>query len=113
MSPAMQPSTEFWQRQRVIVTGGGGFLGSHVLDLLRARGCTEILVPRSAEIDLREPERIRKMYLDFPATMVLHLAAVVGGIGANQKHPGRFYYENMVMGVHLMEEARRAGVEKF
>jgi GDP-L-fucose synthase len=113
MAQAFVPQSDFWKKQRVIVTGGAGFLGSHVVEQLRARGCTEVLVPRSATCDLREPGQIRTMYREFPATMVLHLAAVVGGIGANQKHPGQFYYENMVMGVHLLEEARRAGVAKF
>lgn len=103
----------FWTGRRVIVTGGAGFLGSHVVELIRVAGCREILVPRSADCDLRDPARVRAMYQSFRADLVIHLAAVVGGIGANQAHPGSFYYDNMVMGVHLMEEARRAGVAKF
>lgn len=103
----------FWADRRVLVTGGSGFYGSHVVDRLRGAGCDQIFVPRSAEYDLCRPERIRAMLQAFPADMIIHLAAVVGGIGANRREPGRFYYENMAMGLHLMEEARRAGIGKF
>ncbi len=104
---------EFWGRRRVIVTGGAGFLGSHVVEELERLGCGQIHVPRSATCDLRDPAQIRAMLAAHPADMIIHLAAVVGGIGANMAHPGRFFYDNLTMGVHLMEEARRAGVAKF
>ena len=103
----------FWPSRRVIVAGGAGFLGSYVVEALRARGCARILVPRSAACDLRDAARVRRMFAEFPADLVIHLAAVVGGIGANQAEPGRFFHDNLVMGAHLMEEARRAGVAKF
>lgn len=103
-----------WQEQRVIVTGGAGFLGAHLVARLRAMGAGEIFVPRKQDYDLREPEAVARMYADFPsATMVIHLAATVGGIGANRKHPGVFFYDNIMMGALTLEYARRAGVPKF
>ena len=103
----------FWDDKRVVVTGGAGFLGSYVVEKLRERGCREIFVPRSKEYDLREKEAILKMYEDFKPNIVIHLAAVVGGIGANRKNPGKFFYDNAIMGIQLIEYARRYGVEKF
>ncbi len=103
----------FWFGRRVIVTGGAGFLGSYVVEELKARGCEKIFVPRSVEYDLRDPRQIRKLLTHFDAHMVIHLAAVVGGIGANQEHPGRFFYDNITMGIHLMDEARLSGIDKF
>ena len=102
-----------WHEQRVLVTGGHGFLGTQVVARLEAAGAGEIVAPHSSEYDLRQPERVRALLADTKPTMVIHLAAVVGGIGANQTNPGRFFYENAVMGIHLMEEARLAGVAKF
>jgi len=102
-----------WQDQRVIVTGGGGFLGRAVVDLLNQRGCCEVFVPRSQEYDLRKQEAIQRLLNETRPDMVIHLAAMVGGIGANQENPGKFFYDNLMMGVQLMEEARVHGVKKF
>jgi len=98
---------------RVVVTGGAGFLGSFVVDALRARGCREIVVPRSRDYDLVDRDAVRRLYADARPDLVIHLAAVVGGIGANRDNPGRFFYENLMMGVQLIEEGRRVGVKKI
>lgn len=97
---------------RITVTGGAGFLGRPVVAALRQRGA-EVFVPRSREYDLRTQAGVEGMYRAFPAEIVVHLAAVVGGIGANAASPGRFFYENAVMGIQLIEWARRTGVRKF
>jgi GDP-L-fucose synthase len=102
----------FWETQRVVVTGGAGFLGSFVCSRLREAGVDKLVVPRSAECDLREKEAIERLLREAEPTLVIHLAAVVGGIGANRKNPGRFFYDNAIMGIQLMECARRAGVRK-
>ena len=102
-----------WSDKRVIVTGGAGFLGSFVVEKLRERGCRNVVVPRAADFDLRERDHIIQLYEEVQPHIVLHLAAVVGGIGANQANPGRFFYDNAIMGIQLMEFARLAGVEKF
>jgi len=102
-----------WSDKRVVVTGGAGFLGTFVVEKLRARGCNQIHVPRSVEYDLRERDQIIRLYEQVQPDIVIHLAAVVGGIGANQANPGRFFYDNAIMGIQLMEYARLAGVEKF
>ena len=104
---------DFWHDKRVVVTGGGGFLGSYVLEVLHARGCTNTFVPRSRDYDLRREADIVRLLDESHPEVVLHLAAVVGGIGANREHPGRFLYENLMMGVQLMEQSRRFGVRKF
>ena len=103
----------FWTDKRVVVTGGAGFLGSNVVGKLKERGCEHIFIPRSKDYDLREKEAIIRMYEESKPDVVIHLAAVVGGIGANQKYPGRFFYDNAIMGIQLIEQARRYGVEKF
>ena len=105
--------TEFWTGRRVTVTGGGGFLGQAVVRRLRAAGADKVFVPRSKDYDLRTKEGIDRALADGRPQLVIHLAAVVGGIGANRENPGRFFYENAIMGIQLMEEARLAGVEKF
>jgi GDP-L-fucose synthase len=105
--------TDFWRHKRVVVTGGGGFLGSYVLGYLRTTGCPDPFVPRSREYDLRREADIVRLLDRSRPEIVLHLAAVVGGIGANRENPGRFFYENLMMGVQLMEQSRRCGVAKF
>jgi len=107
------PTQDFWPGKRVVVTGGAGFLGSCVVEKLRERGCTEVFVPRSKDYDLREKESVVRLYHDSQPDMVIHLAAVVGGIGANRKYPGRFFYDNAIIGIQLIEQARLHGVEKF
>jgi GDP-L-fucose synthase len=99
--------------QSVVVTGGAGFLGSYVVEKLRARGVENIFVPRSKEYDLVKGENVRRLYADTQPDLVIHLAAVVGGIGANRANPGKYFYENLMMGVQLIEEARLHGVKKF
>jgi GDP-L-fucose synthase len=101
-----------WPAERVVVTGGAGFLGGYVVDELRRRGAREVFVPRSGEYDLVEMEAVRRLYRDARPTVVLHLAARVGGIGANRDNPGKFFYDNLMMGVQLIEAARHAGVRK-
>lgn len=105
--------SNFWHNLRVCVTGGAGFLGRHLVQKLQARGCRDVFVPRSHVYDLRDRDAIRRMYCDAQPDIVLHLAAVVGGIGANSANPARFLYDNLVMGVLLIEEARLHGVDKF
>ncbi|HEY8242388.1 MAG TPA: GDP-L-fucose synthase [Casimicrobiaceae bacterium] len=102
-----------WRAQRIVVTGGAGFLGSHVVDALRRAGGTSIVVPRSAESDLRDRASIRAVFDATRPTVVFHLAATVGGIGANRAEPGRFFYDNAVMGIEIVEAARRHGVAKL
>ena len=103
----------FWKDKRVIVTGGSGFLGSFVVEKLKERGATDVFVPRSSEYDLRQPDEIEAMLRDCPADMIIHLAALAGGIGANRARPAEFFYDNLMMGVPLMHQAWKQGVEKF
>ena len=106
-------SMTYWTGRSVMVTGGGGFLGKAVVRLLEERGATDVVVPRSRDYDLRKPGDIARALEDGQPSVVIHLAAVVGGIGANRDNPGRFFYENAIMGIELMEQSRRAGVDKF
>ncbi len=103
----------FWSTKRVLITGGAGFLGSFVVEKLRQRGCKDIFVPRRKDYDLVEMEAVKRIHKDTQPNMVIHLAARVGGIGANQANPGKFFYDNLMMGAQLMEVGRQAGVEKF
>lgn len=104
---------DFWNNKKIVVTGGAGFLGQAVVKELESRGGVNIFVPRSAEYDLREKEAIVAMLKKTRPDMVLHLAAVVGGIGANAQNPGKFFYDNLIMGVQLMEQSRLFGVPKM
>ncbi|MEI8308903.1 MAG: GDP-L-fucose synthase [Chloroflexales bacterium] len=103
----------FWHGKRVVVTGGSGFLGSIVVERLRAHGAAQIVVPRSREYNLVDGTAADRLIADARPHIILHLAARVGGIGANREHPADFFYENLMMGTQLMHEAWRAGVEKF
>ena len=96
-----------------MVTGGSGFLGSRVVDKLRQRGCQNIFVPRSKDYDFVQKEAVQRAVKDSEADVIIHLAARVGGIGANMDHPAEFFYDNLMMGVQLLHEARQAGVQKF
>jgi GDP-L-fucose synthase len=101
------------QTLRIAVTGGAGFLGSHVVQALEARGCRNVIVPRKSRYDLTHEDEVVRFYRDERPEVVIHLAAVVGGIGANRANPGRFFYDNLVMGALTMEHARRSGVKKY
>lgn len=103
----------FWVGKRVVVTGGAGFLGSFVVEKLRKRGCRNVAVPRSKDYDLRDSDAIVRLYEQAQPQIVIHLAAVVGGIGANRANPGRFFYDNAIMGIQLMEYGRQFKVNKF
>lgn len=102
-----------WDSRRIVVTGGSGFLGSHVVRQLRAEGCREVFVPRSRQYDLRTQEAIRRLLQDARPDLVIHIAGVVGGIGANRANPAKFFYDNLMMGVQLIHEAWQFGVAKF
>jgi len=104
---------DFWKDQRVVVTGGDGFLGRNVVRTLTGKGCKDIFVPRIEDYDLTREDNVVRMYRTARPTMVIHLAAVVGGIGANRKYPGKFFYDNLQMGTMLIEHGRTTGVNKF
>lgn len=107
-------SGEYWDGRTVMVTGGAGFLGNHLVEQLEDRSDgVEIFVPRSSEYDLREKSDIERAFEDSGADTVIHLAATVGGIGANRENPGQYFYDNAIMGIELLEQARQFDVEKF
>lgn len=103
----------FWHDRRVCVTGGSGFLGSFVVNKLHQRGAQDVFIPRVEEYNLVEPEAVNRVLEDACPDVIIHLAAHVGGIGANREHPAEFFYDNLMMGVHLMHEAWKRGVSKF
>src|SRR3954464_8655917 len=103
----------YWNDKTVIVTGGAGFLGSYVVEGLRARGCKDVVVPRRATCDLRDPRATADLTKMTQLDMVIHLAAVVGGIGANRERPGAFFGDNLLMGVQLVRLQRLAGRMKL
>ena len=98
--------------KRIVVTGGAGFLGSHLVGRLRDRGCTNVFVPTYPDYDFTRFDAVERLFAEHRPEVVIHLAAVVGGIGANRSNPGRFFYENAIMGIQLIEAARRHQVEK-
>lgn len=105
--------SSFWKDQRVVVTGGAGFLGSFVVEQLRGKGCREVVVPRSKDYDLVQMPAVQQLYSDAKPDLVIHLAARVGGIGANQANPGRFFYDNLMMGTQLIEVGRQRRLKRF
>ncbi len=106
-------SNGFWEGRRVVVTGGTGFLGSYVIKKLRDLGVADLFIPRSSEYDLRDLAAIRRMLKDSTPNLLIHLAARVGGIGANRARPAEFFYDNLIMGIQLFHECWRTGVEKL
>jgi GDP-L-fucose synthase len=104
---------DFWGSRRILVTGGTGFLGSYVVEKLKQRGVSEVFAPTREAYDLRLAAVVQQMYADLRPHIVIHLAAVVGGIGANRERPGEFFYDNLIMGAQLMEIARQRQIEKF
>lgn len=105
--------SDYWKKRRFLVTGGAGFLGGYVLAKLAERGAGAVFSPVFEDYDLTKHGDISRMFDNMPPDVVIHLAAKVGGIGANREHPGSFFYDNLMMGVQLMEESRLRGIEKF
>lgn len=107
----MIKNSNFWKDKKIVVTGGSGFLGQHVVNSIKNLPVKEIIIPRSKQFDLRKKDDCKKVVKD--VDIVIHLAANVGGIGYNLEKPGELFYDNLMMGVNLMEESRLAGVKKF
>jgi GDP-L-fucose synthase len=103
----------FWKNKRILLTGGAGFLGSFVVEKLKERGCKDIFIPRSKDYDLVNNGACKEVYKDTRPDIVIHLAANVGGIGANRENPGKFFYNNLMMGAQMMEQGRLYGLKKF
>jgi GDP-L-fucose synthase len=103
----------FWTENRFVVTGGAGFLGRSVVEVLRQRGAQQVVVPRSTDYDLRQHGAVLDLLRDTQPDIIIHLAAIVGGIGANRARPAEFFYDNLMMGTQLLHESWRAGVKKF
>src|SRR2546427_8843368 len=104
---------DFWSKRRVVVTGGAGFLGSYVVERLKEKGALDVLVPTHERYDLRLGEAVRQMYSDMSPDIVIHLAALVGGIGANRERPGEFFYDKLILGAQLMEDGRQRATGKY
>ena len=102
-----------WSEKRICVTGGAGFLGTHLIEELRERGAKDIFVPTIEEYDLVDPGDVARVLIDSDPDVIIHLAAHVGGIGANREHPAEFFYDNLMMGVQLLHQAYMYGIEKF
>jgi GDP-L-fucose synthase len=102
-----------FKSKKILITGASGFLGGYLIDELKKQGCSRLIYPTSEEYDLRKVEDIQRLLGDFSPEIIIHLAAVVGGIGANRENPGKFFYDNIKMGIELIEESRKAKVEKF
>lgn len=105
--------SQFWESQRVLVTGGNGFLGKYVVGQLKEKQVGKVFSPTSSDYDLRKHSQVVSVLKETRPTLIIHLAAVVGGIGANQKRPAEFFYDNLMMGTHLIHESWKAGVDKF
>lgn len=101
------------KNDRIVITGGAGFLGSFVVEKLRARGYSDLVIPRRKDYDLTHEADVQRLYADVKPSVVMHLAAEVGGIGANRDNPGRYFFANMAMGLHLIEHGRLANLKKF
>jgi len=111
--PQPKIDMDFWNNKRVTITGGTGFLGKYLVSQLEKRECQNIFIPRIEDYDLVNMDAVKQLYSDAKPDIVIHLAAKVGGIGVNRENPGKFFYDNLMMGIQMMEVGRQAGIEKF